>query len=47
VSWDLHGDNLMRTREGRIVVMDPFTPKFWVHWIKLRIKKAGLWPANF
>lgn len=28
VSWDLHGDNLMRTRQGKIVVMDPFTPKF-------------------
>lgn len=29
VSWDLHGDNLMRrTRNGEIVVMDPFTLKF-------------------
>lgn len=28
ISWDLHGDNLMRTHQGRIVVMDPFTPKF-------------------
>ncbi|MFM2320105.1 MAG: hypothetical protein RLZZ215_2726 [Pseudomonadota bacterium] len=28
VSWDLHGDNLMRTRQGKMVVMDPFTPKF-------------------
>lgn len=26
--WDLHGDNLMRrTKDGSIVVMDPFAPK--------------------
>lgn len=28
LTWDLHGDNLMRcTQDGRIVVMDPFAPK--------------------
>ena len=28
LSWDLHGDNLMRrTKDGEIVVMDPFAPK--------------------
>jgi hypothetical protein len=28
LSWDLHGDNLMRrTRDGQIVVMDPYAPK--------------------
>ncbi len=28
LAWDLHGNNLMRrTRDGEIVVMDPFAPK--------------------
>lgn len=28
INWDLHGDNLMRcTKDGRIVIMDPFAPK--------------------
>jgi ribosomal protein S27E len=28
LSWDLHGDNLMRrTRDGKIVIMDPYAPK--------------------
>lgn len=28
LAWDLHGDNLMRrTKDGEIVVMDPFAPK--------------------
>ncbi|MGB3919011.1 hypothetical protein J9253_00570 [Thiothrix litoralis] len=28
LSWDLHGDNLMkRVKDGTIVVMDPFAPK--------------------
>jgi ribosomal protein S27E len=28
LSWDLHGDNLMRrTRDGKLVIMDPYAPK--------------------